>query len=772
MRLKLSLSILCVLFSAALSAQLPAVGQWREHLPYRKTIALAEAGNRIWCATPYALFYFDKSDNSINRINKTNGLSDIGISHIAWNRKNQTLVVAYSNANIDLIKGNSVINISDIYRKPLSGNKTINRITEKGDSMLLACGFGVVVLNVKKREITDTWIIGPSGTNMNITDIDYNDSLIYASTPAGIYYASVKEPYLVSFTKWQKDTLLPYPTANYNLVKCFGDYVLTNISNESWYSDTMYVLQSGSWSVFQHAGNANRKNIRVVGKQLYVVYIDGAYIYDSILQPYYHLWSYQPGVSTPLDALADKDSIRWIADAKLGLVKSENDWTFTPLKLQGPYSPSIFGLTAADNSLWLASGGVGSSWGNQWYREGVSALTGDDWNFWSYENTPALDTIVDFLCAAIDPFDENHVFVGTWGRGLLEFKNKQLHKVYSPQNSSLQYSVNDPKWFGVAGMSFDEEGNLWCASSANPMALHRRKPDGTWKAFSLSPLITDETMSQMVIDDFGQKWIVIARGHGILVYNDNETPDYPYDDLKKKLGTAVGNGELPTTMVNCIARDLDGEIWVGTDKGIAVFFNPGNVFTSSNFDAQRIFIEQDGKTQYLLEFEKVTAIAVDGANRKWIGTQKAGVFLMSADGTKEIEHFTTENSPLFSDQINAISINQKTGEVFFGTDKGLISYRGTATRGNETHTDVLVFPNPVREGYNGYISVKGLVNNASVKITDISGGLVYQTTALGGQAVWNGKKFNGDKVNTGVYLVFSSNADGSETLVSKILFIK
>ena len=218
--------------------------------------------------------------------------------------------------------------------------------------------------------------------------------------------------------------------------------------------------------------------------------------------------------------------------------------------------------------------------------------------------------------------------------------------------------------------------------------------------------------------------------------------------------------------------DLDGEIWVGTDKGVAVFYTPENVFSGSDFDAQQILVDQDGFIQPLLESEIVTAIAVDGANKKWIGTQRAGVFYMSADGTQQLAHFTTEDTPLFSNTINCISINQLTGEVYFGTDKGIVSYKGLATEGNDIYADtVLVYPNPVNENYNGYIAIKGLVANADVKITDIAGNLIYQTTAEGGQAVWNGKNFSDERAKTGVYLVFSSNEDGTEKMVSKIMFI-
>ncbi|MCX6266296.1 MAG: T9SS type A sorting domain-containing protein, partial [Bacteroidetes bacterium] len=243
------------------------------------------------------------------------------------------------------------------------------------------------------------------------------------------------------------------------------------------------------------------------------------------------------------------------------------------------------------------------------------------------------------------------------------------------------------------------------------------------------------------------------------------------DDQYRLLNSTAGNGNIPGTTVLTMAEDTKGAIWIGTEKGVGVFYSPENVFQpGQNFDAQQILLSQGSYVQYLLENETVTTIAVDGANQKWIGTDRGGVFLFSEDGTKQIYHFTAENSPLLSDRLTCISIN-KDGEVFFGTDKGVISFRAQATPGGESNENVYAFPNPVREDYEGYIAVKGLVNNAQVRITDIDGTLVYSTRAEGGQAIWNGKNFNGKKAHTGVYLVFASDDTASERVVTKILII-
>jgi len=276
----------------------------------------------------------------------------------------------------------------------------------------------------------------------------------------------------------------------------------------------------------------------------------------------------------------------------------------------------------------------------------------------------------------------------------------------------------------------------------------------------------------LIIDQYNQKWGVIARSGGLFVYNDNNTISNSNDDQYKIMKNLAGEGNLPSMAVFSIAEDLDGEVWVGTDKGIGIFYNPSAIFSGSNFDAQQIIITEGEYGQYLLSEEKIKCITVDGANRKWIGTEKSGVFLISDDGMEEILHFTSYNSPLFSDNIYDITISPTSGEVFIGTEKGLISYRSDATNGEKTQSTTKVFPNPVRETYNGTIAISGLVTDANIKITDINGNLVFEGYSKGGQASWNGKNKNGERVSTGAYLVFSTDINGIEKIVSKILFIQ
>jgi len=319
-------------------------------------------------------------------------------------------------------------------------------------------------------------------------------------------------------------------------------------------------------------------------------------------------------------------------------------------------------------------------------------------------------------------------------------------------------------------MAFDSKGTLWVTNSGVANVLSSLQTDGTWKSYELSG-IANKSVGKVVVTEKDDKWILGPRGYGLYALNstNNVSKMQKVVALFKNL-----EGEYKTEMndLYSMALDQNGELWVGTSGGVAVFSNPEKIWKDEVMYATRPGLNlKDGKFHPLLETEAITAIAIDGANRKWFGTKTSGVFLISADGETELEHFTSENSPLLNNQITDIAINQTTGEVFIGTISGLISYMGEATAGTDEFSDVYVYPNPVRETYEGPIVVKGLVDETDVKITDISGNLVYKTTSLGGQAIWDGKNLNGNRCKTGIYLVFLTDALGEKTEITKLMFI-
>jgi ligand-binding sensor domain-containing protein len=255
--------------------------------------------------------------------------------------------------------------------------------------------------------------------------------------------------------------------------------------------------------------------------------------------------------------------------------------------------------------------------------------------------------------------------------------------------------------------------------------------------------------------------------------DDNNTPDVFSDDKFKKLRIQDSENQVIGSVYS-LAEDQDGNIWVGTDQGPVIYFNPENVF-ESNLIASRILIPRNDGTNladYMLKTETITSIAIDGADRKWLGTAASGAYLLSSDGKTKIKNFNVRNSPIFSDSIISLAVDSKSGDVWFGTSKGVQSYRGDATAGVEKFTRVLTFPNPVREDFSGNVTITGLMKDSRIKITDISGNLVYETVSQGGTATWDLNTYNGKRVATGVYLVFCASKDGSQSYVTKMLVIK
>ncbi len=772
------LLLICFCFLLSAKAQV-AIGEWRDHLSYNKATNVVEAGSKIYCVADGNLFYFDKEDGSSNRVSKVNGLSDVRINRIGYDPKRNILIIAYSNANIDLIDNGKVINISDIKRSTISGNKNINNIMIGADFTYLSCGFGIVVLDINKREIKDTYYL--AAINQNVNDLLLHRDTFYAATDQGLYYAPKSNPNLSNPNNWKKDNGLPIKSYN-SLVVYNHKFIINKPSNPGkiYQRD----VDSTVWSAYDNEV-ADRLGLRVFGNNLYIIYFYGTSVRDeqksqvNFLGGAFGYPNRFPFYAGPNDIIVDKDNITWIADIRSGLVENDVKYHFLYRSPSGPFSNNVFSMHFSENRLWVASGGIDDAWSGLNHTDGLSAFIDNEWvskssAFAATDST--IDFAKDFLFVQESPLSTNRIFASAWGKGLVEYNSKsdQLVKIYNNTNSTLKFRVENPGVW-VSGLDFDSEGNLWMVNAFTNSLLNVLKKDGTWKAFNttINSEITARDASALLVTQSNKKWILLPRATndpGILVYDDNGTIDYTPDDRVKKLKFEPGKGGIVGSEVFSIAEDKNGEVWVGTDKGICVFYSPDAVFSNENFDAQQIKIEQDGNIQYLLETEVVTSIVVDGANRKWVGTMNSGVYFMSSDGTQQLAHFTVENSPLFSNNIISLAINPNDGEVFIGTDLGIISYKSTATEGLET-CDIFAYPNPVKGSYSGEIAINGLTKDASVKITDVSGSLIYQTKALGGQAIWDGNNLKGEKAASGVYLVFSTDTEGSKSCSTKILIV-
>ena len=728
--------LLLLLSPLFIQAQDVPIGFWKDYLSYNSASYIAEAENKIYCVTNGGLFYINKEDNTVNRMSKVTGLSDIGIKQIAYDLDSKITIITYENCNIDLLKNNTIINISDIKRKEIIANKLINNIIIKEKIAYLSCTFGLVLLDLENEEIKDTYKIGQNGDFEGINSCAFNSSNIFVASEGGVYYADKNSSSLFDFNSWMLDT---NRTENYQNIFVIEDSIWVRNENSFYNNNSLFL--------------SNNDTILKYNNLL----INADTILSNQLEDINFIYK-------------DSEGYLWVADDNNGLLKFTNSQYQESFIPEGPIRNDIYSLEYEDNSLYMCHGGHANFGLNSLINDGVSVKNQyDNWVNYDFDK---LGNARDILEVAVRNGTE---YYASWYDGIPEMKDGELITKHGYTNTNkvldtISYYPTNNR-IRISDLKFDNDGNLWGLSSEVNHPLFVKTKNGEWHSFTMNQNQVALFFDDLIIDQYNQKWGIIGRSGGLFVYDDNNTISDPSDDQYKILKNTVGQGNLPSMGVYSIAKDLDGEIWVGTDKGIGIFYNPSAIFSGNNFDAQQILITEGEYGQYLLSEEKIKCITIDGANRKWIGTEKSGVFLISNDGMEEIQHFTTNNSPLFSDNIYDITINPTSGEVFIGTEKGLISYRSDATNGVTTQLTTKVFPNPVRETYNGIISISGLITDANIKITDIDGNLVFEGYAKGGQASWNGKNKNGDRVSTGVYIVFSTDINGIEKIVSKILFI-
>ncbi|MEA3318135.1 MAG: T9SS type A sorting domain-containing protein [Bacteroidota bacterium] len=736
------------------------VGEWREHLSFSYIYSLTQSPTKIYSASANALFEYNKSAHNISKLTKVDGLSDVGVSSILYSNENETLLVGYSNGNIDLITNNSIINISDIKREAIIGDKSINDILFIDNYAYLSCGFGIVVLDVDKKEIKETYYIGDNGTQIFVNKLIRFGDYFYASTKNGLYKTEFANSNLADYHNWIKINDILNSNDEFGSMAVFNNNLFVNHYSDN--NNIIYQLNNNEWTEFRNDSYRVR-NIKSEAENLFIVDEEKITKYNSNLESIEVLDSYNSSNANPYDIIIYNNNW-WIADKGNGTVKYNGGFEF--IHPNGPYTSNSYSVKVSNDIVFVTAGSMNSAWNNVWINGMIYYFENEQWkSLFNYN-------VKDLVNICIDESNPSHFYATSWEGGILEYNNFNLESTFDETNSELQSIYPGENFVRCKGITLDKDKNLWITNSGVSKPIVVKKSDNSWKSFTYDGLISNINLGKILITQDNNKWLVIPRGGGLFAFNNNGTIDNEDDDIFKKFDVIDSEEKIITNDIYSIAEDLDGDIWLGTDQGVVVYFSPEDIFTEESAYAQQIILTIGDHTERLLHTEIVTAIAVDGANQKWFGTTSSGVFLMSEDGTKELYHFTSENSPLLSNTITDIGINHESGEVFFSTDKGLISYRASATQGSDDFRNVYVYPNPVRPNYDGDITIRGLVSDVNVKITDISGNIVYETTANGGQATWNGENFSGQKVSTGIYLVFCSNEDGSKTFITKLLFIK
>lgn len=776
MKLLQLLFLLSISLQIFAQSEIPIYG-WKAHLPYLNGEAVTQSQNKIIYATEWSLFTIDKEENSVEFLSKVDGLNDVGIKKVEYDLVNDQLIVVYDNSNIDLIKDDQIYNVNNIKNNPnIVGDRSINALEiANGNNCYFATSFGVVEYDLINREFGFTTF-----TELNINDITSSDSILYIATPDGIYFVNYTEGVnLADFGNWD----LMAEDQNLPLV-----YSATHVHH---FNGNLYVVidkslyRQNNLGLFEEIYEETRSDYEFTflnsGTRLMVGLWDGGIVSETLFFEEDNSFSKteEGCVLRVRDAIEDDEGRIWFADLwnDVRMMEAYDAECSFPRSFNSPASETATEMSFKNGEVYVASGGVDDAWNSIPYKRGFYRFKSDrSWSNYTQFNYPVIaDSSMFNIWKVVSHPVEPLVYFGSYFGGIMEFNvETQESQIFNKENSSLQATQGSELRTRVSGLAFDKDQNLWMTNFGAPEPLSVYTAEGEWYSFSNNNLNDD--VAQLTIDQNGYKWcIATGNNAGVMVFDDKGTIRDSSDDEDPRFFN-VGNSELTTNLINCIKADLNGDVWVGTSEGPIVFECGTGVFDlSQNCTGTRRTVTQDSIPAYLLETEDIRVIEVDGANRKWFGTRN-GIFVQSPDGTDQILHLTEENSPLFDNTITALSYNSESGEIWIGTNQGMQSFRTDATQPQRTHREenVYAFPNPVRPDYNGPIAIKGLVENADVKITDINGQLVYETSSLGGQAIWDGRDYNGKKATTGIYLVFSSSTDNfldPDATVTKILIV-
>ena len=738
--------------------------RWKLYLSYSNAQEVAATPQQVFAMANGSLFSVDRANDELIYWNKSTGLNGNTVAHIAYDKGSGRLVIAYENGQIDLVDSESdVTQMPDISMKAGSIDVTINSLCVGSSYVYLAMPFGIIAIDPRKGEVSDTYYIGANAASIEVQAVvEANDSL-YAFSFDRVYKASLRDN-LVDYSYWTSEAI-PFEKIQQAVVHNGAIYVLNN--------QTLYRRDGNNWQVVV----PNTLDwIHVSGNQLLTYQRNNGLLRLTDDEQLTGL----SGTYVAADAVYSNGEY-WLAEEGQGLVRlsSGGDDIFRPV---GPQNNFGYNLQIAHDRLYVAPGG---RWAEQFGRQSsLSIYDGTQWTGipWSTIYTQSgYHDIRDAVSYAIDPSDPNHFYVATYGTGVFEFNGDAIRH-YGVSNSTLREAVdgiNADYYTRTDGAMIDEQGNLWVMNATElTHPLHLLTPMGQWIGLRLRYNGTDLhlTTPKGIWTDQRKsnwKWMMDQReSPRLILLDDGGTPTMSGDDrcmVRSSFIDQNGNILTPETF-RCFAQDQTDRTWIGTNKGIILIPNNIDFFTSNA--CRRIIIPRNDGTglgDYLLGDEQINCLAVDGGDRIWIGTANSGLYLIE-DDTITVAHFTETNSLLPSNSIQSIAIMPKTGEVFVGTDRGIASYHSDASEAQKDMKNAYAYPNPVRPDYTGVISITGLMENTVVNIIDAGGNLVCKTRSHGGTAVWDGKLPDGRRATPGIYTALC-NAEGGHTVV-KIMVIR
>ena len=736
---------------------------WQGYFSFNEVKDISESSTAVYAASENALFVKNALANTTKTITTIDGLSGQTISAVYYSEVFKKTIVGYENGLMIVINetDGSILKVVDIINKQLAPNlKKINHFMEHNGLVYVSCDFGIVQFNLTTQQFGDTYFIGDNGAEISVKQTTFFNGFIYASTSSGIRRANIENPNLNDFKQW---TVVN--SGDWSSVESVDSELIA--INSAGY---IHRLNSNNFVGFSQLPQAS-VDMRAKNHNLFVTIPNAVYVYNSQMTLIRQISNSQVLDNTiNFTSATSVGDVIFIGTKEKGMFSSSlsSSAAFVNNTPAGPARNNIFSMDVTPSVLWTVYGDYDTYY-NPYDLDsyGVSKYNTSGWLNIPYSDVKNAKSMTRVI---INPKNEKQVYASSFFSGLLRIEDDIPNFLYNEKNSGLEsITTEGPNYIDVRinATAFDKTGNLWVTNSRIKIGLKVLKSNNQWGSYAMTSILDDAQASSygaILVDRNNVKWIATNRD-GVVGFNET-------NNTFKKMTFGADAGNLPIADVRALAIDNKNQLWIGTTKGLRVLSNVGKFQNESQLKANPIIIMEDNLAQELLYEQFITSIAVDGANNKWIGTSDSGVFMVSPNGQETKYHFTNSNSPLPSNAINDIKINSATGEVFIATNKGLISFGGIATEANEDLNNVYVYPNPVRPTYSGTVKVAGLLDKANVKITDIEGNLVYETTSEGGTIEWDTTAFGKYKVSSGVYMIFISAQDGGETKVKKVMIIR
>lgn len=743
------------------------IGEWRSHVSFKSVILVEEMPEYIVAATANGIFLVSKRDFQVATKTRVDGLSDTGITAITYASEPDFLLIGYQSGNLDLLHQGNIINISDLTRKAGLPDKTIHRIICEGSTAYLCCAFGVVKIDLKKMEVSETWYLSTKDNLKEAFDLVSYNGYWWIATGNGICKAEKQNTNLQDYRNWQFQANLPAPNALFSsLAQLDGMLMAHDITN-----DRILTFNGIIWQPWLPVMK-NIKKIKSINNGIIVITVNDIRIFSKIGNEVINGYGQVGSSISPSDALSSSTSEYWIADTNSGLTRRISNSSFKYYVPNSPESDLISALKAGFDEIFAGTYSLNSSGTPE---ASYSIRQSGIWQNFNFSDDPGLKSIRPITSFAISADHPGEYWASTAGSGLLLFQKNRVAARFSEQNSLLGAQNN---LCLVNGISLDALNNLWYTNPTGKALLGTCSTSGAFVSLPF-PVVEQSSLAagKILTTSSGTHWVTLAD-EGLFAFKTKGSAGNVSADQSRKVAVQSLFSNSTTTLttrfrgISALAEDLNHQLWVGTNSGVVVYNDPNKVFNPGDFYGTQPSLN-DGEAIFkpILEKEMITSIAVDGGNRKWIGTATSGAFLFSEQGDHLLRHFNTKNSPLLSDQIISIAINQKSGEVFFATNRGLISFMGDATIAETGFEKAYVWPNPLREYFEGGVTIDGLAEGTELRITDLAGNLLFHTTSVGGRSVWNARNTNGSRVSTGVYLIICNSPQSGSSKILKLLVI-